>query len=123
MQLKFEGLVRLGDERRVTYSCDVRDHDYGCECASGAVFIGDADIIKVIDGATWGGKVTVGLGDERFDGALFVEEGYGYSEYTPVASDKLTVGSHDIISMLERHEGKHVTLWVSDEPVDLLAGV
>lgn len=65
-------------------------------------------------------KIIVGIADETFDGDLFVETGWGYSEFTPMESDELKVGDHDLIEILSRHEGENITLWVSDEPINVL---
>lgn len=111
--LKFHGIVTLGDTYRVSFPE-----------VNGSVHIGGVDVVDVIEDAiddkTLKSPVTVGLADETFDGELFAETGYGYSEYTPVDPDRLTVGPHNLIKVLERHEGKTVTMWVSDEPINLL---
>jgi hypothetical protein len=35
-------------------------------------------------------------------------------------SDALKVGKHDLIEILERHIGEEITMWASDEPVNVL---
>lgn len=109
--LKFEGEIRFGDAYRVA-----EDEDHG------SVFVGDRDITDEVEDAKFTGPVTVGIADATFTGDLFVENGWGYSEYTPVDSDALRVGPHDILTILSNYqEGEAVTVWISDEPVDLLA--
>ena len=108
MKKVFTGVVSFGDE----YRC--RDEDY-----EGAVFIGEADVVMEI-AEEFNGRVTIGIADARFDGELSVETGWGYTEWTPIDSDKLEVGSHNIINILERYGGQTVTMWVSDEPINLL---
>lgn len=112
--LIMSGVVSEGD----AYRCG--DTHYGA--VHGAVHIGDEDVVERV-GHVFAEKtsVIVGVMDEKFDGDLFIETGWGYSEYTPMDSDKLTVGEHDLIDILLRHEGKNVTLVVSTEPVDLFA--
>ena len=107
----FEGIVEIGDSCRVSGYVDYRN---------GAVWIGEHDLITEIDDSFEGKKVTIGIIDEQFDGELFIETGWGYSEYTPMDSDKLRVGDHDIIKILERYEGQQVKVVVSDEKVNLL---
>ena len=120
MLLRFEGKVVLGDEFRV-FCCD----------PSGAIHIVEKgvfrDVVQEITDADWGGtfyesaKVTIGICDDTFTGDLFVQTGWGYSEYTPMDTDELRVGDHDLIEILKRYEGKLITLFVSDEPVNILA--
>lgn len=109
--LKFEGVVTLGDPWRVSYGDDEKD---------GSVWIGDSDVVDLIDEQKFTSKVTVGIADQTFDGDLFVETGWGYSEYTPMDPDVLKVGSHDLLEILQRHEGKSIKMWVSEGPINLL---
>lgn len=111
--LRFQGVVTLGDNYRVSYE--------GSPCdKNGAVWIDDHDVVSEIEDARFSGPVTVGIADETFDGDLFVDTGWGYSEYTPMDSDVLKVGGHDLIEILSRLEGKSITLWVSEGPINLL---
>ena len=64
--------------------------------------------------------IVSGIADERFEGDLFVEMGWGYSEYTPMESDTLKVGDHDLIEILRRYEGKEITLFAFNEPSNIL---
>lgn len=114
--LKFEGIVTLGDTYRV--SGEWTDY-YEDGDKNGSVWIGDADVVQEIDNAQFGSAVTVGIADDKFDGDLFVETGWGYSEYTPMDPDVLKVGGHDLIEILTRYEGKHITLWISNGPINL----
>ena len=111
--VKFEGIVTLGDNFRVSYDGNPYDKN-------GAVWIGDSDVVSEIDDAKFSGPVTIGIADETFDGDLFVDMGWGYSEYTPMDPDVLKVGGHDLIEILSRSEGKSITLWVSEGPINLL---
>ncbi|WP_405176325.1 hypothetical protein MHI27_11830 [Paenibacillus sp. FSL H8-0261] len=72
MILKLTGLVEMGDPCRV----DNQDQH-------GAITIGGTDLIGEIDSASFEKHVTVGIMDERFEGELSVETGWGYSEFTP----------------------------------------
>ena len=110
MILKFKGKVGIGDDCRVG-ECDKPD---------GAILIGDRDLIGEVFAAKWSGPVVVGIADERFSGPIAIEEGWGYSEYTPMESDSLTVGAHDIIDILEKYIDQEITVWIADEPVNLL---
>lgn len=109
MILKFNGLVELGDPYRV----DETDQD-------GSVIIGGKDIVHEIGIANFDKAVTVGILDERFDGELSVETGWGYSEYTPMDSDELRVGEHDLIEILGRYVGQTITMFIADEPFNIL---
>ncbi|WP_456282891.1 hypothetical protein [Bacillus sp. JZ34] len=113
MHLMSKGLVELGDPFRVS--------DYENGEKDGAIIIGGVDVINALKGSEFNGKVTVGVMDETFDGDLFIETGWGYSEWTPVDPDKLCVGSHDIINIVSRYEGQSIKLVISDEPIDILA--
>jgi hypothetical protein len=113
-QLKFVGMVELGDPCRC---CRYDDEGF-----NGAVMIRGRDVVGEIRDAKFKGKVTVGIADESFNGDLFVETGWGYSEYTPMDPDVLKVGGHDLLEILRRYEGQRVTVWVSDEPINLLEG-
>jgi hypothetical protein len=104
-----QGVVEEGDACRCDY-----------DRPEGAVLINGQDVLDRIRSVFHGDKkVIVGVMDELFSGDLFIENGWGYSEYTPMDPDVMKVGDHDLIDILLRHEGKKVTLVVSDEPVDL----
>jgi hypothetical protein len=107
----FDGIVKLGDPCRVDRWEGEPD---------GAVWIGDRDLVTEVEESFEGKTVTIGIMDEQFDGELFIETGWGYSEWTPMDSDQLHVGGHDILAILERYEGQHVKVVVSDEKVNLL---
>jgi len=110
MILKFEGKVELGDE---------------CRCSddpSGAILIAGRDAVGEIYDADFSGPVTVAIADSRFTGDLSVDLGDGYTEWTPMDPDKLMVGPHNLIDAL-RHfaeAGESVTMWIADEPVNVL---
>ena len=107
--LRFEGEVTLGDTFRVYYDEE-----------PGAIRIGGIDLVDAVDEAKFTKPVTVGIADETFDGDLFVETGWDYSEYTPMDPDVLKVGGHDLLEILSRYEGKSITVWVSEGPINLL---
>ncbi|GAA5417939.1 hypothetical protein Pryu01_03017 [Paraliobacillus ryukyuensis] len=110
MKLIFKGKVELGDDCRV-----------GLAEEDGAIRIGDKDVVREIDDTfSSDTKLTVGIADKTFTGELFVMCGWGYSEYTPMDSDELKVGEHNLISILQEHEDEEVTMFVSDEPIDVL---
>jgi len=111
MKLIFKGKVELGDDCRTGYN----------NLSDGAVIIGCIDVIKeVYDTFNSDQKVTVGIASKDFDGELFVQCGWGYSEYTPMEQDELRVGEHNIIDILSDYEDEEVTLFISDSPINLL---
>lgn len=109
MILKFQGEVKTGDFYRVEE-----------EGLNGSIHIGDSDVLFEIEGAGFSKRVTVGILDERFDGELSVETGWGYSECTPMDPDVLKVGEHDLIEILERYVGQNITMFIADEPFNIL---
>jgi hypothetical protein len=110
---KFKGKIEFGD------SCRVGNDDL-----DGAIHIGGVDVIAELEPKEFNGKVTVAIADQRFTGDLSVDMGWGYSEYTPMESDELTVGAHDILKTLRQYEaGQEITLWVADEPINTLEDV
>lgn len=89
------------------------------------VRIGDVDVIEAVEDAFgWhGSQVTVALADERFHGDLHVDPGStGYSEWTPGEAAALIVGEHDVLRRLADLSGQTVTMWVANEPVNVLSG-
>ena len=102
--LKFHGIVTIdGTNTPIIGGCDVINH------------IWDTFVVGGVK------AVTVAIGDSRFSGDLDAwYETEGYSEYTPGDPAKLTVGPHNILPILERHEGKTVTMWIADEPINTL---
>ena len=109
MRLKFKGIVESGDDSRCSGDDEYKD---------GAIFIGGADVVAEMYNHS--SRFTFGIADERFEGDLFVEMGWGYSEYTPMESDTLKVGDHDLIEILRRYEGKEITLFAFNEPSNIL---
>jgi hypothetical protein len=117
-RLVFEGAVETGDAYRV-----------GEGEKHGAVHIGGRDVVKEIDDTFHANEplfiaILCGflLGNCTFEGALRIAEGWGYSEYTPMASDELCVGPHNILEQLTALEGRNATLLVSDAPMNILEG-
>ena len=90
------------------------EHDFGP-----GLLIGGEDLISNINFPK-GTKVICGIMDDRWDGELSIESGYGYSEYTPMEYDTLSVGDHDLLDILSRYEGKRITFFISDGPINLL---
>jgi hypothetical protein len=105
MRLRFKGIVESGNDSR----CIGDD-----ETKAGAIFIGGADVVAEMSNHS--GRFTFGIADQSFEGELFVETGWGYSEYTPMESDTLKVGDHDLIEILRRYEGQEITLFAFNEP-------
>lgn len=65
--------------------------------------------------------VTVGIADETFYGKLGAEVGWrGYSEYTPAEPAELTAGPHNLLTVLTRHHGNKITMWVSGQPINVM---
>ena len=111
MRLKYAGKIEFGDECRVSDELD------------GAVRIGGVDLVWHIGEQQWkNNKVTIGVADQTFSGTLFVECGWGYSEWTPMDSDELKVGDHDLLETLRSkfNEGDEIVLFASDEPGNIL---
>lgn len=111
MILKFSGVVEKGDGSRCSDEPD------------GEIIIGGIDVVGKISDTGFNKDVTVGILDQRFDGELSVITGWGYSEYTPMESDELRVGDHDLIEILGRYEGEDITVFVADEPFNILGEV
>lgn len=107
MRLKFTGKVESGDDCRV---CD--------EDLDGAIHIGGVDVVAEM--SQHSGRFTFAVADQSFDGELFVETGWGYTEWTPMESDELKVGDHDLIEILRRYEDQEITLFVFNEPANIL---
>jgi hypothetical protein len=108
MRIKFKGIVTTGDDSRVSG-----------EANNGAILIGGIDVVSEMYNHR-GECFTFGIADKRFEGSIFVELGYGYSEYTPMESDTLKVGNHDLIEILRRYEGQEITLFAFNEPANIL---
>lgn len=136
MKLVFEGKVSCGDSSRVGYCWKEDKHGTegvhtaeDCPEKDGAVWIGSHDIVSEVGEVKWEGPVTCAIyagslvGDTAFQGALRLAEGWGYSEYTPMDSDKLFVGPHDLLEIIGGMEGEHITVWFADEPINVLEGV
>jgi hypothetical protein len=109
--LKFVGKVEFGDSCR----SDPAEPE-------GYLHIGGRDVVAEVEEAKFRGPVTVGIANATFTGDLFVETGWGYSEFTPMEADRLRVGQHDLDDILGASgEDEDITLWISDEPIDLMA--
>jgi len=110
--LQFSGVITRGD------SCRVLDDE-----PEGDILIGGVDFLAAVDNAFKSGQsVTVGILDDAVEtvaGSLAVDLGWGYSDYTPVDADSLSVGGSDVLKALARRENQQVTVVVSDGPIDL----
>lgn len=90
-----------------------------------AIKIGDGDVIEMImELFTEWSKVVVGICDEFFSGELFYETGWGYSEYTWMDSDSLSLNtSNNKINLLQKLRdriGENITMIISNSPINLL---
>lgn len=118
MKIVFSGKVESGCSSR-TSDGDEKD---------GALWIGGKDVVSEVGAITWSGPVTVAiasdflLGNTTYAGALKIAEGWGYSEYTPMDDDQLFVGPHDLLKIIGELEGRNVTVWFADEPLNILEG-
>jgi len=87
-------------------------------------YIGKTDLIQAIQkrfGYACEKRLTVGLSGGLYVGGLDLSEGHtGYSEWTPGSPAKLFVGPHNVLDVLSEMEGRDVTMWVSDKPINLL---
>src|SRR6478609_7606345 len=110
--LQFSGVITRGD------SCRVSDDE-----PEGDILIGGVDFLAAVDNAFKSGQsITVGILDDAVEtvaGSLAVDLGWGYSDYTPMDEDSLTVGGSDVLKALARRENQQVTVVVSDGPIDL----
>lgn len=98
--LKFEGVVEM-------------DYD--------EIKIDGRDVVAEVNAVDWPGKVTIAFADAAFDGELYATHGYpGYSEWTPGEPASLEVGKHRVSDRLWENDGLKVTMWVADEPVNVL---
>ena len=91
------------------------------------VKIGGENILHSIQDTKFEGKVTVAWLDRKFVGEDIwaAESVRGYSEWTPAAPYELELftrgaGTHDLVAELEQYRGQEITLWVADEPVNVL---
>jgi hypothetical protein len=136
MKICFEGVVHSGDPSRTGWCYD-KTHkkdssgdciDVSCNEKDGSLWIGDHDVISEVGSIKWEGPITCAiyasslLGDTAFQGALRIQEGWGYSEYTPVEDDELFVGPHNLIKIISDMEGDHITVWFADETINVLEG-
>ena len=113
MKLVFNGIVEDAEnESRVLTTAN-----------EGSIYIGDRDVVSEIYDASFRKKIIVGIADETFTGDIFSHTGWGYSEYTPMEEDELRVGKHDLLEILRRYEGQNITLFISDEPINILEEV
>lgn len=115
--LVFYGEVEGGDGYRI-----FEDEE------EGAVLIGGRDVVGEIGALGFKGSVVVGIAKpdlagvlvaHGYDGDIDTDMGWGYSEYTPMDSDLLKVGEHDLIEILDRYEGEKIILWISDGPINI----
>lgn len=112
MKIKFNGPITFGNPCR----CGEVD-----SAPDGAVFINGIDVVNTIHSTKFNGPVTIAIANDQFSGDLVTEIGWGYSEWTPMDSDVLKIGNHDLLEILDRYtEGNVITMWVSDEPINVL---
>lgn len=98
---EFNGIVEDGDACR----CSPEE-----DAPQGAIIIGGVDVIGEIY-ESFVGPVKVVVNGKEFTGPLYVEHGWGYSEYTPMDSDRLSVGDTDLIEYLSGLDGEvHMTV-------------
>lgn len=91
------------------------------------VIIGNTRIMYDIESAFRNKQpVTVAIADQELtqsivNGTLDIDTGMeGYSEWTPGYPSNFTVGGHDILKRLQGLEYTTITLWVADEPFNIL---
>lgn len=85
---------------------------------NGALWVGTSDVLEELDDKDLTcGIVAVTLNGTLIgSGRLFVEWGWGYSEYTPMDSDVLKVDDLDLLELMKPYSGKEVTLTVESVP-------
>jgi hypothetical protein len=114
MKLVFQGVVSAGD----SYRCG-----WGEDDPDGAVLIAGRDVVHEVENVFNKGLVYTaiyrGASAITMQGALKVMQGWGYSEYTPMDSDSLFVGPHDLIELILAHRGEEVTVWFADETFNI----
>lgn len=137
MKLVFEGKVTTdGHPSRVAYCSREKKHGQPgghlapeCPEKNGSLWIGERDVVEEVGSVKWAGPVTCAIycgtltGDTAFQGALRIQEGSGYSEYTPIDDDELFVGPHDLLKIIGELDGQEITVWFADEPINVLEGV
>lgn len=120
--LHFSGIVS-GAPR---YNC-YDDEDTPEDEREQPVTIGGEDVLAAVQEATFTGPVTIAFADKSWTGDLYAEEGWGYSEYTPMDPDTLAAGgefrdANNVLAILAEHyQNQHVDMWVADEPFNTLA--
>jgi hypothetical protein len=100
-----KGVVSLGDASRVT------------EGPHGAIRVGDVDLVAALEEKdAFSGPVRFQIeavdGITTYEGELSISFGGGYSEYTPMETDELHVGSVYVLGALEDHDGEEIEIKV-----------
>lgn len=119
----YEGVVASCDRDRIREPYGPGRVYY---CAYQGPWIGDHLVAYEIEAEFDHARVWVGLADETFIGELEACSGVrGWSDWTPAEMSYLKLGGHDLVQILEAHDGKPVKLVISDEgpvnPLDLRA--
>lgn len=105
MRLEFTGIVQCGHRYR---QADMGD-------LNGAIHIGEVDLVDEIAEEAWSNNVRVILnGEVLANGNVVTETGWGYSEYSPIDSDKIEIGECDLLERLEALEGQEVIVVIED---------
>lgn len=110
MILKFKGIVNATSK------------DIGVDDWKVGARVGDRNIVEEVLKTRFNDMVTVVIADERFFGELTaLEYDSWWSEWTPGDPERLFCGKNDLIEILEeRYNGKEITMWIADEPVNVL---
>lgn len=106
MYMNFIGVLEVGDKWRCGADGD----------EPGSILIGGKDFVDEVLDVDWPTNTTVYVdGVEIAKGSMNGMLGSGYSEYTPIDADELSLGDVDVIGELLKYEGKKVNVVVSDE--------
>lgn len=91
------------------------------------IWVGDDNLTEWVGRTKFDGPVTVAFAGKRFTGdEIGSWEGHpGYSEVTPGDEAELELylsggGEHDIKRELRDYDGQEITIWIADEPVNIL---
>lgn len=94
-----------------------------------AIWVGDDNLTERVRKTVFNGPVTVAFAGKRFTGyEIGSYEGYSsYSEWTPGDACSLELylnngGEHDLKRELREYDGEEITIWIADEPVNILEG-
>lgn len=124
--LKFEGVLDLYASTGDSYHLDT-------------IKVGDEDVVTAVRNTDFGERITVAFASAAWraefegTGIWACQSSRGYSEWTPGSPSELELffnpnnevgvpveNCHNIKEELREFDGKEVTIWIADEPVNVL---